>query len=214
MHSEDPREALKRLSVEHRVSLAALSKLLGRNSAYIQQYITRGRPARLDEMDRKRLASFFGVDERVLGMPGAAGALDLIHVSRLGVHASAGPGALVDEEASIGRMGFEPIWLRRITRARPDELSIIKVVGDSMAPTLADGDDVLVDQSEAGRALRDGIYVLRRDDALMVKRLAVAPTSATLTISSDNPAYPTWRDCPLDSIALVGRAIWSGRRLG
>lgn len=48
----------------------------------------------------------------------------------------------------------------------------------------------------------------------MVKRLAVAPTSATLTISSDNPAYPTWTDVPVDDIVVVGRAIWTGRRLG
>jgi phage repressor protein C with HTH and peptisase S24 domain len=110
-------------------------------------------------------------------------------------------------------MGFDPSLLRQLTRARADELSIIRVSGDSMSPTLVNGDDVLVDRSEAGRRLRDGIYVLRRDDTLMVKRLAIAPTSATLTISSDNTAYPTWRDCPLDSVAVVGRAVWSGRKL-
>jgi phage repressor protein C with HTH and peptisase S24 domain len=215
MHTEDPRAALKRLCKEHGISLAGASSVLRRNSAYLHQYVTRGSPKKLEEEDRRTLAALFGVDEQLLGAPTRTRELaDLVQVSRLDVRASAGPGAVVDDEAAVGRMGFDPSWLRRLTRARADELSIIRVSGDSMSPTLVDGDDVLVDRSEAGTRLRDGIYVLRRDDTLMVKRLAIAPTSATLTISSDNTAYPTWRDCPLDSVAVVGRAVWSGRRLG
>jgi len=48
----------------------------------------------------------------------------------------------------------------------------------------------------------------------MVKRLALAPTSGTLTITSDNPTYPSWRDCPLNSVTILGRVVWAGRTLG
>ena len=40
-----------------------------------------------------------------------------------------------------------------------------------MSPTLNDGDDILVDLGDCGERLRDGIYVLRVDDALVVKRI-------------------------------------------
>ena len=204
---------LARMCEERHESYAALSRMLGRNAAYIHQFITRGTPVRLDECDRKMLADYFGVDESVLGGPTRASTEMIVtKVPVLGVSASAGPGALVDGETVIGRYGFDRAWLKRTCRARPEDLSIVTVSGDSMAPTLVDGDDVLVDTATAGVPMRDGIYVLRRDDTLMVKRLSLSPTIGTMTITSDNPAYPSWSNCPLDSIAVLGRVVWAGRK--
>jgi len=209
MNNSEVRENLKRLASEQGVGYAALSRMLRRNRAYIQQFITRGSPSRLDEDDRKLLASFFRVDEEALGGPTAQ---PLVHVGRMAIQASAGRGQLIDNEFAIGSYAFDKTWLRGICHADPKNLSIIKVSGDSMAPTLADGDDVLVDHSDSIK-VRDGIYVLRRDDTLIVKRVALSPSSATLTISSDNPSYPTWSDCPIDDVSFIGRVVWSGRRL-
>lgn len=216
MDTTSARETLKELIRKSGDSYASISKMLGRNSAYVQQFITRGSPSRLDEADRRALASYFGVDEQRLGgSPGAASSSSsMVQVPRLSVQASAGVGSIVDGEFAIGAYGFDAAWLRNVCRAKPHDLSIIQVTGDSMAPTLIDGDDVLVDRSDAGSRLRDGIYVLRRDETLMVKRLALAPMSSTLTISSDNPAYPTWSDCPLSSVQILGRVVWTGRKLG
>ena len=82
-----------------------------------------------------------------------------------------------------------------------------------MTPTLNAGDDALVDLADAADRLRDGIYVLRIDDALVVKRLALNPVGRRVTVQSDNPAYPDWPDCDLNEIRCVGRVIWSGRRI-
>jgi len=86
------------------------------------------------------------------------------------------------------------------------------VQGDSMLPTLNDGDDILVDRSASGKHFSDGIFVLRLEDTLMVKRFAVHPGDDTLTISSDNPAYPSWTNCKRASVNVIGRVIWAGRR--
>ena len=195
-------------------SYASISRLLGRNPSYIQQFIKRRLPERLDDADRKLIARYFGADPDTLYKPELKARLTTVQVPQLSVQASAGNGRLVEDEFVIGTYGFDRNWLRKIARAEPQDLSIVKVSGDSMTPTLIDGDDVLVDRSDAGQRLRDGIYVLRRDDTLMVKRLALAPTSGTLTISSDNPAYPTWRDCPLSSVDVLGRVVWAGRQFG
>ncbi|WP_242095401.1 hypothetical protein [Sphingomonas sp. CROZ-RG-20F-R02-07] len=48
-------------------SLTHLSRLLGRNAAYLQQHVARGAPKRLDPDDRRRLAIYLEVDERELG---------------------------------------------------------------------------------------------------------------------------------------------------
>jgi hypothetical protein len=63
----DVRRRLSDLSAEHHISLAYLSRLIGRNAAYLQQFVNRGTPRRLDEDDRLVLAKFFNVDERELG---------------------------------------------------------------------------------------------------------------------------------------------------
>jgi phage repressor protein C with HTH and peptisase S24 domain len=116
-------------------------------------------------------------------------------------------------ERPIAQLGFSKGWLEQLSRAKPDDLSIIKVEGDSMFPTLNDGDDIMVDRSLARRRVTDGIYVLRRDDTLMVKRLTVNPSRSTFDVSSDNAAYASWPDCAPGDIDVLGRVVWAGRKI-
>src|SRR3546814_11709900 len=83
----------------------------------------------------------------------------------------------------------------------------------SIAPTLSDGDDILVDGGDAAGRLRDGIYVLRMDDALMVKRIARAPGPGRIAVISDNPHYRSWDGLQIAAVRLVGRVVWTGRRV-
>jgi SOS-response transcriptional repressor LexA len=217
MDESGARAALARLIDEQGADYAGLSRMLGRNPAYIQQYIKRGTPRRLAEEDRRLLARYFGVSEEALGAPerggpGLGGQV-LTRVPRLQVGASAGPGALAEDERARGHIAFDPSWLRRIA-ADPKRLSLIRVEGDSMAPTLADGDEIMVDRGDAGERLRDGIYVLRIEEALVVKRVAPHPAGRTISIRSDNPAYPVWPDCDPAAVEIVGRVVWVGRRIG
>lgn len=214
MAKEDARAALQRLAAEKGDDFAGLSRLIGRNPAYIQQFIRRGTPRRLAEADRRLLAQYFGVDESVLGGPAAAPGRDLVAVPRLDVDASAGGGAFDGDERARAHFGFDPAWLRRLARSAPDLLSVIRVQGDSMVPALADGDEILVDRGDGAAGLRDGIYVLRIDGALVVKRIGLNPAARTLSVGSDNPAYPGWPDCDPAAVDIVGRVVWAGRRIG
>ena len=216
MTDEEARAALQRLIENKGEDYSGLSRLLGRNAAYVQQYIKRGSPRRLAEADRRLLSRYFGVDEATLGGPATVAGRHggLVAVPRLEVGASAGAGALGGDERVRAHIAFDPAWLRRIASGTPDQLSVIRVEGDSMAPTLSDGDEILVDRGDGGGRLRDGIYVLRIDEALLVKRLALNPAARTVSIRSDNPAYPGWPDCDLAAVDLVGRVVWVGRRIG
>ena len=84
-----------------------------------------------------------------------------------------------------------------------------------MAPTLNDGDEIMVDPGDAAERLRDGIYVLRRDGVLLVKRIAcrLSAQSGTVSIISDNSSYPADDEVPVASLTIVGRVIWTGRRI-
>jgi phage repressor protein C with HTH and peptisase S24 domain len=211
----EPRLVLERLCVERGEDFAGLSRMLGRNPAYIQQYVRRGVPKRLKEEERRKLARYFSVPETLLGGPPESQQepLGLVSVKRHPVSVSAGPGAVVTEELGKPYFAFDERWLKALTPSRPSKLSIVRVEGDSMAPTLSAGDDILVDLGDAAERLRDGIYVLRIDDALVVKRLALNPTGRRITVQSDNPAYPDWPDCSLEEIRPIGRVIWAGRRV-
>ena len=216
---QDPRVALDRLLNDRGIDYARLSQVIGRNPAYIQQYIKRGSPRRLAEQDRARIAAYLGVPEAMLGgpvqrvaTPARVRGPGMVLVPKLAIGASAGAGASVDGEAIEGEVAFDPKWLRDLG-ADPRALSIIRVEGDSMAPTLDDGDDILVDGGDAAARLRDGIYVLRMDDVLMVKRVARAPGQGRISVISDNPHYRSWDDLPMGSVQLVGRVVWTGRRV-
>ncbi len=215
MAGTDARQVLEALIRDRREDYASLSRLLGRNPAYVQQFIKRGVPRKLDEGDRRTLARYFGISEAALGGPEEAPRRRdaLVGVPQLRIDASAGPGRVVDDEAEAGRIGFDPRWLRELAGAPADALSLIRVSGDSMMPTLAEGDDILVNRADAAERLRDGVYVLRIDDALVVKRIALNPAARRITIHSDNPAYPAWPDCDPQAIVVIGRVVWAGRRL-
>ena len=210
----DPRLVLERLCAERGEDFAGLSRMLGRNAAYIQQYVRRGVPKRLKEDERRKLARYFAVSEALLGGPADLSGRDgLVAVNRTAVRASAGPGAIVSEEAGRPYFAFDERWLKTLTGSPSDKLSIIRVEGDSMAPTLNPGDDILVDLGDCDDRLRDGVYVLRIDETLVVKRIALHPIGGRVTIQSDNPAYPDWPDCDLAELHCIGRVIWAGRKL-
>lgn len=211
----DPRLVLERLCAENGEDFASLSRMLGRNAAYIQQFVRRGVPKRLKEEERRKLARYFSVSETMLGGPPGSDSVPegLVSVKRHPVSVSAGPGALVTRESGKACFAFDERWLKALTATQPSKLSIVRVEGDSMAPTLNPGDEILVDPGVPGERLRDGIYVLRIDDALVVKRVALNPTGRRVTVKSDNPAYPDWPDCSLDELKPIGRVIWAGRRV-
>ncbi len=150
---------------------------------------------------------------RVLGGPPAEPADGLRSVKRHPVAVSAGPGAVVSEELGRPYFGFDERWLKALTPSSPDRLSVVRVEGDSMAPTLNAGDDILVDLGDSGERLRDGIYVLRVDDALVVKRIALNPMGRRVIVQSDNPAYSDWPDLGIGELNCIGRVIWAGRKV-
>jgi phage repressor protein C with HTH and peptisase S24 domain len=214
--TSDPRQVLEQLCAERGENFASLSRLIRRNPAYIQQYLRKGTPKLLKEAERRTLARYFQIPESMLGgMPHdpAAEYGELVPVARVPVRASAGPGAIPGEESAKPYFAFDPKWLKSLTSSPASKLSVIRVEGDSMAPTLSAGDDILVDLADGPDRLRDGIYVLRVDGTLLVKRLAIHPVGRRVTVQSDNPAYGDLPDCGLDEIECIGRVIWTGRKI-
>jgi len=217
---KNARERLLSLSKERGASLASLSEMLGRNSTYLQQFIKKGSPKKLEEGDRKMLAEFFGVAESELGAPGEKfkeksynsarpkRSTRWIGVPRLNIGASAGPGALPDTEEAYDTLQFSRRWLAE-QGLEGAKLQAITVEGDSMESLLNDGDEILIDTSQ--RPFRDGVHVVRLGDTLMVKRVAQAG-AGRFSLLSQNLAYPPV-DVAADEMDVIGRVVWKGGRI-
>ena len=212
-----PRARLLELSQDRGVSLSALSDLLGRNPSYLQQFIRKGSPRKLEEQDRAKLAQFFGVGEEELREPQDNSYVkppkrresgDWVDVPRLDLGASAGPGRVAGDEAAFDTFRFSRRWLAEQGLERA-QLSAITVEGDSMEPLLNNGDEILVDCSP--RPFRDGIHVVRLGDTLMVKRVASAGPGR-VALLSQNFAYPPV-EVAADEVAIIGRVVWKGGRV-
>jgi phage repressor protein C with HTH and peptisase S24 domain len=137
---------------------------------------------------------------------------DYLSVPVFDLRAAAGAGAIPAETEPSGHLMFREQWLRRIS-SETRKLFVLEVSGDSMWETLHDGDHALVDPGQ-NNPRREGLYVIRIDDMLQVKRVSMHPVTKLLTVKSDNPAYRTYDNIQPDDISIVGRVVWIGRSLG
>jgi len=137
---------------------------------------------------------------------------DRVEVYAYDVQASAGPGGYVDDYPEIAdRLTFPRGYLRTITSAKPQNLAIIGVKGDSMVPTLQDDDVVLIDMSKTSLGY-DGLFVLNIDGTIHVKRIARGSRKGMVSIISDNKARYPEKERDVADVHVIGKVIWKGTR--
>ena len=129
---------------------------------------------------------------------------DTYEIIRLDLHASAGHGIQNFHTQETLVTLDRSLFPRPVS---PQNLRIVPVVGDSMEPTIPDASHIVIDISQTDRI--DGIYVIRLDDNIMVKRLQFN-LDGTVEIISDNPRYATQHYDPTQTqvnFEIIGRKI-------
>lgn len=227
----DPvRRRLLQLLTANGSNLRTASLAMGRNAAYLHQFIKRGTPKVLAEDDREILAEHLGCRPDLLrhdrkvrravhakpppppapySAPKGYSAVPEADVRRAAA-AGAWRGDL--EEANEAWLFADPL-IRHELRAEPGDLWMIPVDGDSMEPVLASGDRILIDVSRTV-PVPPGIFVIWDGMGLVAKRIEHVPHSdpPKLLLGSLNPAYDS-HECPAEDVRVVGRAVWVSRRL-
>lgn len=129
---------------------------------------------------------------------------DTVFVPHYRNRVSAGNGVSAAEPELKRMLPFNSGWVRAELGANPSDLVMVDVYGDSMEPTLYDGDQVLVDRRK--RDLREhGLYVFRVEDELFVKRSEYQYGRVLLV--SDNSRYkPFYLDEARGE--AFGRVVW------
>ncbi len=141
-----------------------------------------------------------------------AEAAEFVRIPLYDIEVSAGPGEIPVDESIREYIPLKISWLKAELRTGVTGILAVPVRGDSMHPTIDDGDLVLVERTSEIRD--DAIYVFRRGDVLQIKRLQALP-GGRFQVISDNPVYKPYMVDPTEhhEYAVIGRVVWHGRNL-
>lgn len=186
-----------------------LARRMGVNPNTISQYKTGERTPPMDRLEDLvealgvSLPEFFACKDETKP--------DIVFIERVKAKPMAGLGGLETDGDAEGFYSFHSNFIAR-KRGTPKSMKIFEVTGDSMTPTLADSDLIMVNLAD--KDVRSGyIYLMRMEEELMVKRLENRP-GGILLIRSDNPDYediPVSKNDPTVDIEVFGRMVWSCR---
>jgi len=127
------------------------------------------------------------------------------------VNGSAGTGIEAPEIEEKDVIAINEIWIKRVLSVSPASLSVITVSGDSMEPTLRNGDLIIVDMSQ-NLPTTHGVYVVRKDTEILVKRVQLRNDTAVLY--SDNNLY---RDIEVNlqcsNFSIIGKVVGFLRKM-
>ena len=200
-------------------SVADLARQIGVSDNAIYKWLSgRGQPsvtnlvalAKVSKVSIEWLATGHEVTGAQRGTKRAAAVEsgDFAYLARYDV--GAGGAIALRSEQVVDYLAFKSEWVRARLNTEPRNLLLIEMLGDAMTPTLDESDLLLVDLSEP-HFRHDGIYVLKREDDLEVRRLQRRP-DGSLNVICDNTAYPA-SVVAKDSLHVIGRVIWVGGRL-
>lgn len=211
-----------------------LSLSIGRKDSYLHRFIKYGLPRHLDESDRHKLAAILEIDEKKLTdkdftvfpmpahMTGASMVAEKlaslfkkndVAIDILNVSACCGGGLEVNSEDVVGRFVMSNDDFRAISlTSSPKNVKMIKAIGDSMSPTINDGDWCFVDVT-LNSAISDGIYLIKVNSVIAIKRLQ-NDFAGNVVIKSDNLCYDT-ANLNLNDVNIIGRVIYilNGRKV-
>lgn len=126
------------------------------------------------------------------------------------VQVSAGNGAMPGNEEPTRRLAFRHRWLK-YRGLNEKDLVMVFTKGDSMEPTIADNNTLMVDTSDTDPQ-DGGIYVIRNDGHLLVKRTQIAPGQGVWLIS-DNKEYDKLlvQFDKTEDLEVIGKVVWIGK---
>lgn len=132
----------------------------------------------------------------------------IVMIPRYDVRSTGGPGGIAEPGKVAEYVPLPRDLIRRKLGLDPANLAIIDHAGDSMWPTLHDGDSLVVNTAQ--RDIADGkIYTFSTGHDLMTKRLQRRIDGSVL-VTSDNDGFPPEAIRPSDQAPLYvfGEVVW------
>jgi phage repressor protein C with HTH and peptisase S24 domain len=150
-------------------------------------------------------------ESEVSAIDGQARQMGLALIPDLELGYSMGGGSIFNDYRQRGFVPFQREWLRGFMRGTFADLFVARGEGDSMLPTLLDGDIVLIDTAQKQIDRQDRIWAISYGDLGMIKRVRRLP-NGVYRITSDNPVVEPIEVAD-DEMHVVGRVVWVGRTM-
>ncbi len=135
----------------------------------------------------------------------------VVFLSKIEGRLSPGTNSLVAGDQVIGSYFFRKDWLKTVGNAQ--DLVLLDVVGDSMKPTLEEGDTVMIDTSR--KVISDGnIYAVGEGEAILIKRIQSLVGGKVQIISDNRAMYqPQELDPAKNPIHIIGQIVWMAKKI-
>ncbi len=218
---------LDKFIVSRHLKRREFAKLISLSNSYVSEILSGKRDISLKFKKGFQLAFGFPLEElphRVQISPqshsaqdSAKGTDDTIYckIPLFNIKASSGHETFVNDEKIGADLIFRRDWLDRELNSNPDNLFILSAESDSMEPTIQHDALLIVDKS-IDRIITEGIYILRRGDTILIKRIRKLSEN-TIELISDNPAYgkESIKLSNQSGVTILGKVIyiWSGRKI-
>jgi phage repressor protein C with HTH and peptisase S24 domain len=111
----------------------------------------------------------------------------------------------------LGIVPFKLDWLRDLHEGPIERLKVVRGRGDSMQPTIQDGDVVLVDTAHRRIDDQDRIWALAYGELGVIRRVRVTPRGTWMLMPDNAVVRPD--EVTDGEAAVIGRVIWIGRRI-
>ncbi|MDQ2762678.1 MAG: helix-turn-helix domain-containing protein [Pseudomonadota bacterium] len=137
--------------------------------------------------------------------------LGLWLVPEMEMNLAMGSGSFMDVLEQRGVRAFDREWLRGISAGNVGKLFVAQGDGDSMEPTLRDGDVVLIDGSQQAIDRPERIWAISYGGLGMIKRVRSLPDGRHELMSDNQSVRPIVAS--QGELHILGRVIWIGRRI-
>lgn len=121
------------------------------------------------------------------------------------INPSCGGGAFNDEDINFEYINLDKKVLMKLGYFNTNNLEGLKVIGDSMEPTLKDKDLILVDRS-LNKYDSNNIYLVNTTSGLFIKRLKIHQDGEQISLISDNKLYLEYTLC-VDEVTILGKVL-------
>lgn len=150
---------------------------------------------------------------RVPSLPTQVDGSEYEAVRRYSAEFSAGTGALNHDDVLTGAVAFRRDWMARVG-VTPSTALVATVKGDSMLPTLSDGDLVLIDSAKRIPRGRRIYALIAPDGEARIKRLEKLPAGLLLQSDNDDYASELIPTHDADRVNILGEVVWWGHTVG
>jgi len=122
---------------------------------------------------------------------------------------NAGGGHVVISEQYGELYAFRKDWLRRVATSAHN-IVLMMVEGESMTPTISDGDTVMIDMGRT-RIKSGSIFAIGIEDTIIIKRLEYLVNGKIRIISDNRQEYVPY-EADSKEIRIIGEVIWCAKQ--